>query len=176
MLYVRLPVRWFIVCMLLETCRIFFSEIDMLDGRRRQGRCWGNALQILFVQQMVRFIRPILYKDTVIKIHKFLFSGIKVKYLDHEERAWIVCMTQYMRFGLIAFLQNPLIAFLQNPLIIVYFGVSWGTRCLKVVWSLLQHSYFVYGKCKNSAKAMRNPRLVGAFATRRCKKNYHLVC
>ena len=27
---------------------------------------------------------------------------------------------------------------------IVYFGVSQGTRCLKVVWGLLQHSYFVF--------------------------------
>ena len=50
-----------------------------------------------------------LYKDTVIKNHKFSFSGTRVKYLDHEERACIVCMSKYMRFGLNAYLQKPLI-------------------------------------------------------------------
>ena len=71
------------------------------------------------------------------KNHKFLL----VKYLDHEERACIVCMSQYMRFGLIAYL--------QKSAIIVYFGVSRRTRCLKVVWSILQHPYFVYARCKS---------------------------
>ena len=81
MLRVFLPVHWFIFCMLLETCCISFSLIDMLDGRRR-GEVWGRGamdfLQILFVWQMVWFIRAILYKDTVIKNHKFLFSGTRV--------------------------------------------------------------------------------------------------
>ena len=53
MLYVRLPVHWFIFCMLLETCCISFSVIDMWNGRRR-GEVWGGGgamyfLQILFV-------------------------------------------------------------------------------------------------------------------------------
>ena len=47
---------------------------------------------------------------------------------------------------------------------IVYFGVSRQTRCLKVVWSLLQHSYFVYARCKSSGKAKRMYGRVGAFA------------
>ena len=42
MLYVRLPVRWFIFCMLLETCRVFFSVIDLLDGWRR-GEVLGQC-------------------------------------------------------------------------------------------------------------------------------------
>ena len=40
-----------------------------------------------------------------------------------------------MRFGLTAY---P-----QKPLIMAHSGVSRGTRSLKVVWSLLELSYFV---------------------------------
>ena len=65
----------------------------------------------------------------------------------------------------------------QKPLIIVYFGASRRTRCLKVVWSLLRHSYFVYARCKNPGKAMRmHSWNVGAFPTGQRKKNKHLVC
>ena len=40
-----------------------------------------------------------------------------------------------MRFG---FIPYP-----KKPLIIAYSGVSRETRCLKVIWSLLQLAYFV---------------------------------
>ena len=43
------------------------------------------------------------------KDHKFLFNGTRVKYLNLDERACIVCMSQYIRFGRIAYLQKPLI-------------------------------------------------------------------
>ena len=73
-----------------------------------------------------------------------------------------------MRFGLIAY---P-----KKPLIIAYSGVSRETRCLKVVLSLLQLAYFVYARSESPGEVMRTCRLVGAFATRVCNKNYHLVC
>ena len=43
-----------------------------------------------------------------------------------------------MRFGLIPY---P-----KKPLLIANSGVSRETRCLKVVWSLLQRAYFVYAR------------------------------
>ena len=73
-----------------------------------------------------------------------------------------------MRFGLIAY---P-----KKPLIIAHSGVSRETRCLKVVWSLFQLAYFVNARSKSPGKVMHTCRLVGAFATRRFKKNHHLVC
>ena len=66
-----------------------------------EGKYGGNALSsnsVCIAYSLI--LRPILYKDTVIKNHKFLFSETKDKYLDHKERACIVCMSQYMRFGL----------------------------------------------------------------------------
>ena len=73
-----------------------------------------------------------------------------------------------MRFGLIAY---P-----KKPLIIARSGVSRETRCLKVGRSLLQLAYFVYARSESPVEVMRKCRLVGAFATRRCNKNDHLVC
>ena len=73
-----------------------------------------------------------------------------------------------MRFGLIAY---P-----KKPLIIADSGLSRETRCLKVVWSLLQLAYFVYARSESPGELMRTCRLVGAFATRRCNKNHQLVC
>ena len=73
-----------------------------------------------------------------------------------------------MRFGLIAYL--------KKPLIIAHSGVSRETRCLKVVRSLLQLTYFVYARSESPGEVMRTCRFVGAFATRGCYKNYHLVC
>ena len=73
-----------------------------------------------------------------------------------------------MRFGLIAY---P-----KKPLIIAHSGVYRQTRCLKVVKSLLQLAYFVNARNESPGDAMRTCRLVGAFATRRCNKNHHLVC
>ena len=73
-----------------------------------------------------------------------------------------------MRFGLIAYL--------KRPLIIANSGVSRKTRCLTVVWSLLQLAYFVYARSESPDEVMRTCRLVGAFATCQCNKNHHLVC
>ena len=68
-----------------------------------------------------------------------------------------------------------LIAYPQNPLIIAHSAVSRGTRCHKVVLSLLELAYFVYARSESPGEVMRTCRLVGAFATRRCNKNHHLV-
>ena len=59
-----------------------------------------------------------------------------------------------------------LIAYPQKPLIIAQSAVSRITRCLKVVWSLLQLAYFAYARSENPGEVMRTCRLVGAFATR----------
>ena len=96
--------------------------------------------------------------DTIIINHHLELSGTRVKYLDHEN----------MRFCLIAY---P-----KKRLIIAQSCVSRETRCLKVVRSLLQLAYFVYARSEIPGEAMRTCRLVGAFATRRCNKNHHLVC
>ena len=69
-----------------------------------------------------------------------------------------------------------LIAYPQKPLIIALSGVSRGTRCLKVVWSLLQLAFFVYARSISSGEAMRVCRLVGALATHGCNMNQLLVC
>ena len=63
-----------------------------------------------------------------------------------------------MRFGLIAY---P-----KKPLKIAHFGVSRETRCLKVVWSLLQLAYFVYARSESPGEVMRTCRLDEDFATR----------
>ena len=73
-----------------------------------------------------------------------------------------------MRFGLIAY---P-----KKPLIIAHSCVSRETRCLKVVWSLLQLAYFVYARNESPGEAMRTCRLDRDFATPRCNMNHHLVC
>ena len=72
-----------------------------------------------------------------------------------------------MRFG---FIPYP-----KKPLIIAHSGVSRETRCLKVVRSLLQLAYFVYARSESPGEVMHTCRLVGAFATRRCNENHHLV-
>ena len=73
--------------------------------------------------------------DTMIKNHKLELSGTRVKYLDHEKRAYkrdIISLTAYPK----------------KSLIIAHSGVSRSTRCQKVVWSLLQPTYVVYAKRK----------------------------
>ena len=47
-----------------------------------------------------------------------------------------------------------------QPLIIVHSGESRETRCLKVVWSLLQLAYFVYARSESPGEIMRTCRLV----------------
>ena len=116
------------------------------EGRCGGGGGGGNGLS----SNSVCMANGLIYKGYTlqrysdIKNHKFLFSGTRVKYLKHDGRVCIVCISQYIRFGRIAYL--------RKPRIIVYFGVSRGTRCIKVVWSLLQHSYFVYGRYKAIAR------------------------
>ena len=61
---------------------------------------------------------------------------------------------------------------IQERLIIANSGVSRQTRCLKVVWSLLQFAYLVYARSESPGEVMRTCRFVGAFATRRCNKNH----
>ena len=73
-----------------------------------------------------------------------------------------------MRFGLIPY---P-----KKSLIIAHSGMSRETRCLKVVQSLLQLAYFIYTRSKRPGEGMRTCVLVGAFCTRGCNKNHHLVC
>ena len=72
-----------------------------------------------------------------------------------------------MRFGLIAY---P-----KKPLIIPHSGVSRETRCLKVVPSLLQLTYFVYARSESPGEVMRTCRLVLPFATHRCNKNHQFL-
>ena len=69
----------------------------------------------------------IFKSDTIIINHQLELSRTRVKYLDHEKRAY----------------KHEI-----WPLIIVYSGVSRVTRCLKLVRSLLQCAYFVYAKRK----------------------------
>ena len=73
-----------------------------------------------------------------------------------------------MRFGLIAY---P-----KKPLVIAHSGVSREIRCPKVFRSLLQLAYFVFARSESPGEVMLTCRLVGAFATRLCNKNHHLVC
>ena len=54
--------------------------------------------------------------------------------------------------------------------------MSRETRCLKVVWSLLQLACFVYARSESPGEVISTCRLVEAFATRRCNENYRLVC
>ena len=69
-----------------------------------------------------------------------------------------------------------LIAYPQKPVIIAHSAVFRGTRCLKVVWSLLQLADVLNTSSESPFEALRTCRLVGAFATRWCNKNHHLVC
>ena len=73
-----------------------------------------------------------------------------------------------MRFGHIAY---P-----KKSLIIAHSGMSRQTRCLKAVQSLLQLAYFVYARRESPGEVMDTCLLVGAFGTRGCNKNYHLLC
>ena len=95
--------------------------------------------------------------------HQLEFSGTRVKYQDHEKRA-------YKDHEKRAYKHE------KKPLIMAHSGVSRETRCLKVVWSQFQLAYFVYARSESPGEVMRTCRLVGAFATRRCNKNHHLVC
>ena len=91
--------------------------------------------------------------DTVIMNYQLELSGTRIKYLDHEKRAYKHEIWSY-RIS-------------EKPLIIAHSGVSRETRCLKVVWSLLHCAYIVYARSESPGEVMRTCRLAGAFATRR---------
>ena len=89
--------------------------------------------------------------DTIIINRQLELSWTRVKYLDHEKRAY------KHEIGLIAY---P-----KKPLIIAHSSVPRETRCLKFVRSL-QLAYFVYARSETPGEVMRTCRLVGAFTTR----------
>ena len=99
---------------------------------------------------------------TIIINHQLELSGTRVNYLDHEKRAYKHEIWSY---------RIP-----KKPLIIAHSRVTRETRCLKVIRSLLQLAYFVYARSESPGEVMRKCRLVGAFATRGCNSNHHLVC
>ena len=84
--------------------------------------------------------------ETIIINHHLEFSGTRVKYLDHEKRHTNMI--------------SGLIAYPQKPLIIAHSGVYRGTRCLKVVLSLLQLAYFVYVRRESPGEVMHTCSLV----------------
>ena len=94
--------------------------------------------------------------------HQLELSVARVKYLDHEKMAYEHEIWSY-RIS-------------EKASYIAYSGVSRETRCLNVVWSLLQLAYFVYARSKSPGEVMGTCRLIGAFATRQCNMNHHLVC
>ena len=117
-----------------------------------------HFLQILSVWQYWLIFK----RDTMIINHLLELSGTRVKYLDHEKMAYKHEIWSY-RIS-------------KKPLRIAHSGMSRETRCLKVVWSLLQLACFVHARSEIPGKVMRTCRLVGAFATRTCNKNHHLMC
>ena len=113
-----------------------------------------HFLQILSVWQNWFDFKP----DTIITNHQLEFSGTRVKYLDHEKRAY----KHEISSNRIS----------EKPLIIAHSGVSRETRCLKVVRGVPK----VYARSESPGEVMRTCRLIGAFASRRCNKYHHLVC
>ena len=117
-----------------------------------------HFVQILSVLQDLFIFKP----DTIIIIYQLEFSGTRVKYLDHEKRAY---QHEIWSYGIS-----------EKALIIAHFGMSRETRCLKVVWSLLQLAYFVYERMESPGKVMPTCRLVRAFTKRPCDNKHHLLC
>ena len=107
-----------------------------------------HFLQILSVWQNGFDFKP----NTIIITHQLEYSGTRVKYQDHEKRAYKHEIRSY--------------CISEKASNNRFSGVSRETRCLKVVRSLLQLAYFVYAKSKSPGEVMRTCRLVGAFATR----------
>ena len=105
----------------------------------------------------------LIFKPAIIIMNYQLeFSRTRVKYLDHEKRAYKHDFISHIR---------------KKPLIIPHFGAFRETRCLKVVRGLLQLAYFVYAKSESPGEVMRTCRLIRAFATCRCNKDHdHFVC
>ena len=75
--------------------------------------------------RFLQILSGLLFKpDTIIINHQLEFSGTRVKYLDHEKRAYKhEIWSSHIR---------------KSHLIMAHSGVFRGTRCLKVVQSHLQ--------------------------------------
>ena len=126
-------------------------------------KVWGEGRFCTFFKFCLYGKTGLIVKpDTITINHQLELSGTRVKYLDHEKRAYKHDIWSY-RIS-------------EKPLIIAHSGVSRGARCLKVVRSPLQLAYFVYARSESPGEVMRTCRLVRAFATGRCNKNHHLVC
>ena len=138
--------------MLLGTCCISFSRIYIL------WKFWGRV-GLHFVQILSVWPNWFDFKPNIIIInHQFEISGTRVEYMDREKRAYKHEIWSYR--------------ICAKTLIITHTCVSRGTRCLKVVGSPLQLVYFVYAGIESPGEVMRTCRLVGAFPTRRCYKNF----
>ena len=92
----------------------------------------------------------LIFKPDTIMNHQLELSGTRVKYLDHEKRAYEYEIWSY-RISEKASNNRSL----------------WRVQS-EAVWSLLQLAYIVYARSESPGKVMRTFRLVRAFATRRC--------
>ena len=142
--------------MLLGTCCISFS------GRICYESFEGGEV-CTFFKFCLYGKTGLIFKPAIIIINYQLeFSGTRVKYLDHEKRAYKHEIISHIR---------------KKPLIIPHYGAFRETRCLKVVRGLLQLAYFVYAKSESPGEVMRTCRLIRAFATCRCNKDHdYFVC
>ena len=114
-----------------------------------------HFLQFLSVWQNWFDSKP----DTIIINHQLELSGTRVKYLDHDKRAYKHEIWSYRISGKASNNRS-----------------FWRIQSDSMSKSLLQLAYFVYAKSESPGEVMRTCRLVGAFATRRCNKNHHFVC
>ena len=132
--------------MLLETCYISFSRIDVV-------KIFGEGRFTLSSNSVCMAKTGLIFKpDTIIVKYQ-------LKLARQGFCIWIMRKGHTnMRFGLIAY---P-----QKPLMIAHSGVTRGTRCLKVVRNRLQLAYFIYARSESPGEVMHTCRLVGAFATR----------
>ena len=96
-------------------------------------RFWGGEVCTFFKFCLYGKTGLIFKPDTIIINQQLELSRTRVKYLDHEKRAY--------KHEIWSFTAYP-----KKPLIIAHSGVSIATRCLKLVQSLLQRAYFVYAK------------------------------
>ena len=92
-----------------------------------------------------------IFKPDIIINHQLESSRTRVKYLDHEKRAYKHEIW-------------PDRISVKKPLIIAHSGEFRETRCLKVVRSLFQLAYFVYARSESPDEVMRTCGLVGTFA------------
>ena len=100
---------------------------------------FGGGLVCTFFKFCLYGKTGLIFKpDTIMINHQLEFRGTRVKYVDHEKRAYKHEVWSY-RIS-------------EKHLIIFHSGVSRETRCLKVVWSLLQLAYFAYVRSESSGE------------------------